>query len=124
MGDDLTKYDELEMSLGSLETSINEAGDRFKALKAETAGLRLQATEAMLLLQEAIESEDFQPAYAQVNFMCGPALLGTLTRAFDALCPPKATTAEHEGEEDRDPDPLAYVEDWEQFEQQKSSADD
>ena len=41
--------------------------------------------EALELLTEAIEEEDFQPCFDRENFMIGPSLLGTLTRAYDAL---------------------------------------
>lgn len=42
--------------------------------------------EARDVLFEAIEDEDFQPIFSSHDYAAGPALLGHLTRAHDAIC--------------------------------------
>ena len=41
--------------------------------------------EALEIIIDTIEDEDFQPCFDLENFMVGPALLGNLTRVHDAL---------------------------------------
>ncbi len=53
--------------------------------------------EALEIVSETIEDEDFQPCFDSENFMVGPALLGNLSRIHDAIVKAAAKLARLRG---------------------------
>ncbi len=78
---------------------FQEAQDRISTLRTEARwGIGMSdLKEALEIIIETIEDEDFQPLFDQKNFMVGLALLGNLNRIHDAIVKAAAELARLRG---------------------------